>query len=90
MPLYHKVKGFSLSFKQYPKVEKSLTNCLKLRNEKIKQKQDQAMKFIEESKLTFDIKKRHFFNEADILIEMLDFYENHLKKNAGKLPPKDV
>jgi len=90
MTVHHKVKGFSFNIKKYSKIEKSINKCLRLRNQNIKQKQDEALEFIKESKLTFDIKKRHFFNEADMLEEMITVYEKYLQENAGKLPPKEL
>lgn len=84
------VKGFTFPAKDYEAVNKQFNDCMRKRNIPILKKQEKAMAFVNESGLTFEIKKRHFFTEGDIFKEMINIYEKHLNKHADSMPPKDV
>ena len=84
----YKYKGFAFDSDSYDKFNTKLSECLKLRNTPIKKKADEAMKLMREGGLTFDIKKQHFFNESDLLVEMTDVYLKILRKHADTMPPK--
>ena len=84
------VKGFTFNAKDYEIVNKQFNDCMRKRNIPILIKQEKAMKFVHESGLKFEIKKRHLFTEGDIFKEMLNIYESYLEKNADTMPPKDV
>ena len=84
----YKYKGFAFARDGDDKFNTKLSECLKLRNTPIKKKADEAMKLMREGGLTFNIKKQHFFNESDLLVEMTDVYLKILRKHADTMPPK--
>ena len=84
------VKGFTFPAKDYEAINKQFNDCMRKRNIPILKKQEKAMAFVNQSGLTFEIKKRHFFTEGDIFKEMINIYEKHLDKHADSMPPKDV
>ena len=84
----YKYKGFAFDKDGYDKFNNKLNECLKLRNTPIKKIADEAMKLMREGGLTFNIKKQHFFNESDLLVEMTDVYLKILRKHADTMPPK--
>ena len=84
------VKGFTFPAKDYEAINKQFNDCMRKRNIPILIKQEKAMKFVHESGLKFEIKKRHLFTEGDIFKEMMNIYEKHLDEHADSMPPKDV